>query len=89
MGQRTAANALIARRVATRFTQAANQLTDQELKNRISDAISDYGDEYGWDEKPSVNEVLSTLADEARKDRVSYDAKKARQFAEEAVRRLR
>ena len=78
----------IARRVAARY-KTARQLTDQELKNRISDAISDYGDEHGWDEKPSVNEVVDTLADEARKDGVSYDAKKARQFAEEAVRRLR
>lgn len=57
-------------------------LSDSELKNRIVDIISDFGDEHGWDQKPNVQTVLDDLADETRKDGTAYHSDQARKFAE-------
>lgn len=60
-------------------------MTDQQLSNRISDIIHDYGDEYGWDRKPDVQFVLDDLADQTRKEGWTYDSATARKFAEQAL----
>lgn len=63
----------------------STKLTDQQLKDRISDIIHDHGDEYGWDSKPSVDNVVDDLADQTRKDGWTYDSALARKYAEQAL----
>lgn len=65
--------------------RATARMSDDQLRNRISDIIHDYGDEYGWDRKPDVQFVLDDLADQTRKEDWDYDSAKARQYAEEAL----
>ena len=61
------------------------RMSDDQLRNRISDLIHDFGDEYGWDQKPDVQTILDDLADQTRKEDWDYDSAKARQYAEEAL----
>lgn len=65
--------------------RATARMSDDQLRNRISDLIHDFGDEYGWDQKPDVQTILDDLADQTRKEDWDYDSVKARQYAEEAL----
>lgn len=67
------------------FHRHHRTLSGIELKNRIADMISDFGDEHGWDRTPSVQNIMDDIADETRKSGADYDSKQARKFAEEAL----
>lgn len=61
------------------------KLTDQQLKNLISDIIHDHGGEYGWDLKPTVSSVLDDLIDQTRKEGWMYDSALARKYVEQML----